>query len=195
MAANIRDVVKTKDVICLARDQASTKNKIFISTLIKDVITKVGVSNVVQVITDTAPVCKVIGMLVEQAHPSVFWTPCVVHTLNLALKNICAAKNIESNEITYVECHWISEIATNVVMIRNFIINHSMRLAMFTEFSKLKQLVNCERSIAVYVISEQLSMYREDNAEKARIEKEKLLDYGWWDSVDYILRLLSRFIP
>ncbi|XP_057800087.1 uncharacterized protein LOC131015682 [Salvia miltiorrhiza] len=31
-------------------------------------------------------------------------------------------------------------------------------------------------------------MYREDNIEKARIVKEKLLDDGWWDSVDYILR-------
>ncbi|KAL8528384.1 hypothetical protein ACS0TY_005986 [Phlomoides rotata] len=90
--------------------QGEYKDKFFISTLIKDVIIEVGVSNVVQVITDNASVCKATGMLVEQAYPSVFWTPCIVHTLNLALKNICAAKNTESNEITYVECHCISEI-------------------------------------------------------------------------------------
>ncbi|KAL8507351.1 hypothetical protein ACS0TY_018047 [Phlomoides rotata] len=80
-----------------------------------DIITEVGVSNVVQVITDNAPVCKATGMLVEQAYLSVFWTPCIVHTLNLALKNIFVAKNTESNEITYVECHWISEIVVNAV--------------------------------------------------------------------------------
>ncbi|KAL8534933.1 hypothetical protein ACS0TY_010822 [Phlomoides rotata] len=83
-------------------------------------------------------------MLVEQAYPSVFWTPCVVHTLNLALKNICAAKNTKSNEITYMECHWTSEIVASDVMIQNFIINHSIRLAMFTEFSKLKLHVVAE---------------------------------------------------
>ncbi|KAL8514742.1 hypothetical protein ACS0TY_013720 [Phlomoides rotata] len=147
------------------------------STLIKDVITEINVSNVVQVITDNAPVCKVVGMLVEQAYPNVFWTPCVVHTLNLALKNICATKNTESNEITYVECHWISEIVANVVMVQNFIMNHSMRLAMFTEFSKLKLIVVAETQFASMiimlkrtvkcqlqsmVISERWSLYCED---------------------------------
>ncbi|KAL8457320.1 hypothetical protein ACS0TY_035244 [Phlomoides rotata] len=37
------------------------------------------------------------------------------------------------------------------------------------------------------VISERWSLYREDNVEKARIVKEKLLNDGWWDLVDYIL--------
>ncbi|KAL8518462.1 hypothetical protein ACS0TY_009730 [Phlomoides rotata] len=37
------------------------------------------------------------------------------------------------------------------------------------------------------VISEQWSLYREDNVEKARTVKEKLLDDGWWNSVDYII--------
>ena len=34
-------------------------------------------------------------MLIEAEFPSIYWIPCVVHTLNLALKNICAAKNCE----------------------------------------------------------------------------------------------------
>lgn len=119
-------------------------------------------------------------MLVEQAYPSVFWTPCVVHTLNIALKNICIAKNTELNEISYMECHWISKIVARVVMIRNFIMNHSMRLVMFTEFSKLKLLAVVETRLAsminmlimfrsvkcqlqFIVISERWSMYHEDN--------------------------------
>ncbi|KAL8528385.1 hypothetical protein ACS0TY_005987 [Phlomoides rotata] len=80
-----------------------------------------------------------------------------------------------------------------------------MRLAMFSEFSKLKLFVVAETrfssmifmlkrfrtvkgQLQSMVISERWSMYREDNAEKTRIVKEKLLDDGWWDSVDYILR-------
>ncbi|XP_047309896.1 uncharacterized protein LOC124913349 [Impatiens glandulifera] len=69
------------------------KDKFYISSLIKEVIMQVGPQNVVQVITDNAPVCKAAGMLIETMYSHIFWTPCVVHTLNLALKNICAAKN------------------------------------------------------------------------------------------------------
>ena len=42
--------------------------------------------------------------LIKGEYPKIFWTPCVVDTLNLVLKNICAAKNIEKNEVTYDEC-------------------------------------------------------------------------------------------
>jgi hypothetical protein len=71
---------------------------------------------------------------------TIFWTPCVVHTLNLALKNICAAKlpRTEEEEIVYVELHWIQLIAQDASMIKNYIMNHGMRLSMFNEFSKLK---------------------------------------------------------
>ena len=60
-----------------------------------------------------------------------------VHTLNLALKNICAAKNVETNQDTYDECHWITEVHCDALQIKNFIMNHSMRLAMFNWFSSM----------------------------------------------------------
>ncbi|KAL3820010.1 hypothetical protein ACJIZ3_005915 [Penstemon smallii] len=74
--------------------QGQYKDKFFIANLIREVITEIGVSNVVQVITDNALVCRAAGLLIEQTYPHIFWTPCVVHTLNLALKYICAANNI-----------------------------------------------------------------------------------------------------
>ncbi|GAV85945.1 DUF659 domain-containing protein [Cephalotus follicularis] len=72
--------------------QKEYKDKFYIASLITDTIAEVGPQNVVQVITDNAPVCKSAGAIVEMRYPFIFWTPCVVHTLNLALKNICAAK-------------------------------------------------------------------------------------------------------
>ena len=83
---------------------------------------------------------KVAGALIKGEYPKIFWTTCVVHTLNLALKNICAAKNTEKNEVTYEECSWITRIVDNASFIRVFIMNHSMRLAMFNEFFPLKLL-------------------------------------------------------
>lgn len=84
-------------------------------------IEDVGVENDVQIITDNAPVCKVVGSIVEGTYPHIFWTPCVVHTLNLALKCICAPKNTPSNEVVYLECKWISDIAEDGFYIKFFL--------------------------------------------------------------------------
>ena len=75
------------------------KDKHYLATLIKAVIDEVGPANVVQIITDNAAICNVAGMLIEVDYPELLWTPCVVDTLNLTLKNICAPKNSVEIEI------------------------------------------------------------------------------------------------
>eukprot|EP01018_Ginkgo_biloba_P010454 Gb_26948 [translate_table: standard] len=64
------------------------KDGTFIANILIDAIERVGPSNVVQVITDNASVCKAVGLLVEARYENIFWTPCVVHSLNLILKKI-----------------------------------------------------------------------------------------------------------
>ncbi|XP_077210351.1 uncharacterized protein LOC143845833 [Tasmannia lanceolata] len=129
-----------------------TKDKHFIANLFKEVINEVGHDKVVQVVTDNAPNCKAAEQLVEAQFPSIFWTPCVVHTLILTLKNICAAKNVEVNQIAYGECSWISDIAGDVMLVKNFIMNHSMRLAIFNDFNSLKLLSVAETRFASVIV-------------------------------------------
>ena len=101
------------------------KNKHFIVELLKDAIKKIEYKKVIQVITDNANVMKVAGTLIKGEYSKIFWTTCVVHTLNLALKNICAAKKTEKNEVTYEEHSWIICIADDASFIRVFfIMNH-----------------------------------------------------------------------
>jgi len=114
------------------------KDKDFIARHMRDVVIEVGPDNVVQIITDNAAVCKAAGMLIELEFPSIYWTPCVLHTLNLALKNICAAKNTENNSVAYDQCFWISQIAADATFIKNFIVGHSIRISMFNRFNSLK---------------------------------------------------------
>ena len=90
------------------------KDKHYIARVLKDAIKEIGHEKVVQVITDNANVMKSAGALIEGEYPKIFWTPLVVHTLNLALKNICAAKNTKKNEVTYEECSWITRIADEI---------------------------------------------------------------------------------
>ena len=180
------------------------KDKFFIAKLLEEVIHQVGDQNVVQVITDNAPNCKAAGDLIEGRFPHIYWTPCVVHTLNLALKNICAARNVEANQETYEECNWITEIHGDALAIKNFIMNHSMRLAIFGKFCPLrllkvadtrfasiivmlKRLKLIKRGLEAMVISEEWSTYRDDDIGKASFVKEKIVDDGWWEKVSYII--------
>jgi len=44
-------------------------------------------------------------VIIEVSFSKVFiWTFCVVHTLNVALKNIYVTKNVKGNDIFYGEC-------------------------------------------------------------------------------------------
>jgi len=59
------------------------KDKDFIAQHIKDSIMEVGSSNVVQIVTNNAVVCKAACMIIENEFPVIYWTPCAAHTLNL----------------------------------------------------------------------------------------------------------------
>ncbi|XP_025982273.1 uncharacterized protein LOC114393576 [Glycine soja] len=174
--------------------------------LLKDVIKEVGPQNVV--ITDNAPVCKAAGLLIEAEFPHIFWTPCVVHTLNLGVKNICAAKNVDGNENVFNEYGWIAKVIGDASFIKVFIMTHSMGLAIFNEFSSLKLLSIAEtrfasmivmlkrfkllkRCLQNMVISDQWNSYREDDVRKAAHVKELILNDIWWDKVDYILYFMD----
>jgi len=87
---------------------------------------EVGPNNVVQIIIDNTIVCKATCMLIELEFPLICWTLYVIHTLKLALKDICVAKNTESNSLAYDQCSWISQIADDATFTKNFIVGHSV---------------------------------------------------------------------
>ena len=76
----------------------------------------------------------------EEKFWHIFWTPCVVHTLNLALKNICAPSTHPRYDDVMEQCGWISWVSSDASFINNFIMNHAMRLLMFNNHFKLKLL-------------------------------------------------------
>ncbi|XP_050890118.1 uncharacterized protein LOC127095479 [Lathyrus oleraceus] len=148
---------------------------------------------------------EVVDSIVEGTYPHIVCIACVVHTLNLALKSLCAPKNTPSKEVVYLECKWISAIDEDGFYIKKFIMNHSMRFAMFKEFvhlmflsiSKtrfasvivmLKRLKTIKNCLLTLVISEQWSKYRENVVQKAAFVKETILNDQRWDKIDYILR-------
>ncbi|KAG5567870.1 hypothetical protein RHGRI_003149 [Rhododendron griersonianum] len=151
----------------------------------------------VQVIIDNAPVCSAAGALIEGKYSKKIWTPCVVHTLNLAFENICAPKQTRGNAFAYNQWKLSTNIVDDVADIENFIMNHSIRLAIFNEFVPLKLLLVADtrfasavvmltefklikRGLQSIVISEKWVAYKEDNVEKAEAVRTLLLKEEWW---------------
>lgn len=104
------------------------KDAQYMDDLFIKVIEDVGVDSCVQIVTDNAPVCKVVGMIVEAKYPQGFWTPCIVHFLNLALNTI--ASNLP----------WIGRAIEDARHIRNFVQNHTNALTIYKEYTHLSLL-------------------------------------------------------
>ncbi|XP_023755302.1 uncharacterized protein LOC111903777 [Lactuca sativa] len=165
------------------------KDRFFIVELMKEVINEIGHEKCVQIITDNATNCKAAREIIESQFPHIYWTPCVVHTLNLALKKICSPRNVETNDLTYEHCSWIKEVHEEAFAIKNFI----MRLSIFTKFTPLrllsvagshfasiivilKRLKLIKRGLQTMFISKEWSSYRLDDTEKANAVKEYILN-------------------
>ena len=78
------------------------KTDINIAELLLKNIEAIGPYNVIQVITDNAANCKAAGAIIEDKYPNIFWSGCMVHTLNLLMHDIIKLKENEYK--------WIGEL-------------------------------------------------------------------------------------
>ncbi|XP_059670861.1 uncharacterized protein LOC132316396 [Cornus florida] len=56
--------------------------------LLNKFINRIGVANVIQVVTDNESSNKYVGRMLEKEHPYLYWTPCAAHCLDLMLEDI-----------------------------------------------------------------------------------------------------------
>eukprot|EP01018_Ginkgo_biloba_P021743 Gb_37636 [translate_table: standard] len=166
------------------------KDATFIANILIDAIESVGPSNVVQVITNNARVCKATRLLVEVRYDNIFWTPCVVHSLNLILKKIG-------------KIEWIKKTTNEAKEIEMFITNHHMAQAIYRQFAylellkvgnlicqpfhMLRQLLEVKSSLYNMVISDVWDIWRLSNTNRAQELKRIVLDDIWWGRVRYLL--------
>ena len=98
---NVIGVSSSGAVFLAAHDSssicASSQN---ISKLLLKTIDEVGPSNVIQVIIDNATNCKGAGKIIERKYTHIFWSGCLVHTLNHLMHDI----------IKHKECTWINDL-------------------------------------------------------------------------------------
>ncbi|KAH1257533.1 hypothetical protein GmHk_03G007476 [Glycine max] len=111
---------------------------------------------------------------------------------------------MEGNEETFELHNWITDIHGDAIQIKNFIMNHDMRLAIFNRFTPLRLLSVADsrfasiivmlkrfklikRGLGAMAISQEWSSYREDDTGKANFVKENIVNDDCLDKVDYII--------
>eukprot|EP00253_Pinus_taeda_P022236 PITA_22236 len=175
------------------------KDAQFIGELFIKVIKDVGVDSCVQIIIDNTPVCKVASMIAKAKYPQVFWTPCIVHSLNVALKSIAS------------DVLWIGSIIEDARHIRNFVQNHTNALTIYKEYTNLslfkivdtqfassfmmlKRLREVKTALGAMVISKFWSSWRKTDQVASKRVKDTVLDDAWWERVDLIIRIIDTII-
>ncbi|XP_059073578.1 uncharacterized protein LOC131874296 [Cryptomeria japonica] len=192
--------MSTSGAIFLIVDcEGQVKNGPLIANILFQAIEQVGPQNVVQVITDNAKNCRVVKLLVEECYKHIFWTPCVVHSLNLMLQK--NGKKVE----------WIKQMYDDAQMIQMFITNHHMLQAIFRQFSRLellkvvethfasntivlRRLVKVKEALSRMVISANWSIWRQSSSTRAAAIKAMILDDSWWDRAKYRLRFVEPIL-
>ncbi|KAJ9556720.1 hypothetical protein OSB04_011334 [Centaurea solstitialis] len=60
--------------------------------------------------------------------------------------------NVETNQLKYEQCSWIKEVHEEALAIKNFIMNHNMRLSIFTKFTPLRLLSVADTCFASIIV-------------------------------------------
>ena len=104
----------------------------------------IGEENVVQVITDNGSNYVLVGKLLEEKRPHLYWTPCAVHCIDLMLEDIGKLPLIKKT------------IQRGVSLV-GFIYSHSSTLSLLRQFTNKRELV---RHVVTRFSSSCLSLQR-----------------------------------
>eukprot|EP00253_Pinus_taeda_P014819 PITA_14819 len=102
---------------------ANVKDAHLSFSLFVDVVEEVGVANVVQVITNNAANYVAVGRLLSTKYPTIFWTPCATHCIDLMLEDIG-------------KLEWMQDVVKECKQITKYIYKHARLLNLMREFTQ-----------------------------------------------------------
>lgn len=104
------------------------KNVETLCNLLDGVIQEVRVENVVQIITNNTTTSVYAGRMLMERHPSITWSPCAAHCLDLVLEDIG-------------KIGWVKKVVEDARSVTKFIYNHTWVLALMRKHTNGKDLV------------------------------------------------------
>ena len=164
---------------------ASSKTGNFLFKLFCDVVRFVGVENVVHFVTDNASNMVLAGKKLEAEFPSIYWSPCAAHCLNLILSDLGKLESVQSavahaSKITrylYNHCH-------PLFLMRKFTNGHEILRPAPTRFSTnfvaLQSLYKQKDALRTMVISKEWTSAPHAREVKTRKFVDLVLDQQFW---------------
>jgi hypothetical protein len=198
---NVIGVFASGAVFLAAHDSSSiSATSQNISELLLKTIDEVGPFNVIQVITDNATNCKGAGKIIERMHPHIFWSGCLVHTLNLLMHDI----------VKHKECGWINQLYKRGKQVIKYIIEHTRVNYIYNTYSRLqilkiaqtrfasyyltfRRLLKVRQALAGMVMSDEWDDLSSDK-EGALAVKNTVLDSQFWTQVRYVLQFTKPIL-
>ncbi|KAH7443543.1 hypothetical protein KP509_02G039600 [Ceratopteris richardii] len=166
----------------------------FIYRHIREVILEIGAEFVVQIITDNASNCRRMGEMVEEDFPTIVWTPCAAHCLDLMIEDIARLS-------------WIQPVVQQAVRVTTFFRKKHQALAIFRKHSQLDmvrpsktrfaymflvfdRLIRLRAALRGTVVDPQWDQMHVSGTEQARIVRLTLLDDGFWTQMSLLSGML-----
>ncbi|KAL7168345.1 hypothetical protein ACSBR2_038729 [Camellia fascicularis] len=152
----------------------------YVANIFLSVIEEIGKQNIVQIVTDNGSNFKAAGLTIENKYPHIFWTPCVVHSLNLALKMNHSLPNAILKSYSNLELLRVTEtrFASHIVM--------------------AKRLKEVKPTLEKMVMDAGWKIYKGDGKNpvdaKAREVKQLIVNDVWWDDLDYLLSFTEPIV-
>ncbi|XP_027181907.1 uncharacterized protein LOC113780291 [Coffea eugenioides] len=169
-------------------------NAEYLCNLFSEIVEIVGPSNVVHMVTDNASNYKAADRLLSEKYPTISWSPCAAHCLNLIMKDIGKMTHVK-NIIT------LASRVTVYVYNRKWILSwlrkrpgwreilHPAETRFGTNFIVLKNLHDLKQHFEALVTS---SVYkRELKNEKGKEVKQIVLDGKFWNNSLIIVRIMG----
>jgi len=166
----------------------------FIFRHIRQAIIDVGAENIVQVIIDNASNCVAMGKMVEEEFPTICWTPCASHCLDLLIEDIA-------------KLPWINRVMNEARQIVLFFRRKHKALSILREFTDLEVICPSKTRFAyMFIVLERLNLlhdhlrqavvshmwiqWNESNLPESQSVQRACLDFSLWVDVKAIVNSL-----
>ncbi|GKV24229.1 hypothetical protein SLEP1_g33864 [Rubroshorea leprosula] len=165
----------------------------------RELVEFVGSDNVVHLVTDNAANYKKAGRLLNDIYPTIFWSPCAAHCLNLILSDIG-------------KLEVVSNLASRASLVSKFIYNHPSLLAWLrkregwaeiirpgptcfaTTFIALKSIHEHRHDLQALVTSLEFKESRYYKDHKANDVVAVVLDKKFWNNCELVVKIVGPLI-
>ncbi|XP_059075352.1 uncharacterized protein LOC131875288 [Cryptomeria japonica] len=180
-----------RDIDC----SGHTKDAHFQFQILKDAIEEVGPQNVVQVVTNVAHVCKAVGKIIEAAYRHIWWTPCCVHAMNNALKDMGKIQRIKSTvsdarDVQMFMCnHHTSHALFRTSSKKEFLKLVETRYA--SHFILLERMLELQEPLQLMVMTTKWNRWPESKTQQGLRVKEVVKNDLFWTDAKYIVSIIA----